>query len=178
MDVRKKEHLNFSSIATRFNYPESCILQEHPWRNIDYDQNLWNEIVRATPRPKYIRNAAGWIRDLLFGEDEYAAMHWRYNKNDWGKHCGSAGEWRSCPIYELGTKNPALFAQKLTKLLKEKNIYKLYIAAPPDQSRLVETFKDEILKIDGKFDVLVGLDAVKLLQIRARIEFNSLGMKG
>lgn len=48
----------------------------------------------------------------------------------------------------------------------KKNIYKLYIAAPPDQSRLVETFKDEILKIDGKFDVLVGLDAVKLLQIR------------
>ena len=81
MNVLKKEHLNASSIATRFNYSESCILQEHPWRNIDYDKNLWNEIVRATPRPKYIRNAAGWIRDLLFGEDEYAALHWRYNKN-------------------------------------------------------------------------------------------------
>ena len=80
-DILKKENLNSSSIAKRFNYSENCILQEHPWRNIIYDQNLWQEIVRATPRPKYIRNAAKWIRNLLFGEDQFAALHWRYNQN-------------------------------------------------------------------------------------------------
>jgi len=42
----------------------------------------------------------------------------------------------------------------------------LYIAAPPDQSRLVTIFKEEILKIERKFEVLVGIDALKLLQIR------------
>ena len=80
-DVTKKENLNSTSIANRFNYSESCILQEHPFRNIVYDQSLWREIVRATPRPKYIRNAAKWIRNLLFGEDQFAALHWRYNQN-------------------------------------------------------------------------------------------------
>ena len=80
MDVTKKDQLNFTTIEARLNYSEPCIIQEHPVRSMVYDQELWNEIVRATPRPKYIRIAASWIRHMLFRKNEFAAIHWRYDK--------------------------------------------------------------------------------------------------
>ncbi|CBY08546.1 unnamed protein product [Oikopleura dioica] len=164
----RKGELDFGMIEKLMNYSENCLLQEHPVRNMKRESELWNEIVRATPRPKYVRKAAEWIREMLFGEHEYAAIHWRYNSRDWGKHCP---KWPSCKIFKLGIETPEIFAQKITKLLTEKNIFKIYIAAPPDQATTVANFRYEIQKIDAKFEVLVGTDAEKLLEARRSLLF-------
>jgi len=55
--------------------------------------------------------------------------------------------------------------------LAEKNIFNIYIAAPPDQATTVANFRYEIQKIDAKFEVLVGQDAQKLLEARRSLLF-------
>ena len=183
MNFPRKGDMNFEMVAEKMNYSENCILQEHPVRNmVKEPKELWSEIVRATPRPKYIRKATEWIREMLFGKQEFAAIHWRYNNGvktgyfesettifkDWGKHCP---KWPSCKIFTLGLETPEIFAEKVTKLLTEKTIYKIYIAAPPDQATTVANFRYEIQKIDEKFEVLVGQDAQKLLEARRSLLF-------
>lgn len=46
-------------------------------------------IIRATPRPKYLRDIAEkYLAEVMeLPEKDYLAIHWRYNHGDWLKHC-------------------------------------------------------------------------------------------
>jgi hypothetical protein len=48
-------------------------------------------IIRATPRPKYLRNIAkSFIEKVIKAKmpnGKYLALHWRYNHGDWLQHC-------------------------------------------------------------------------------------------
>lgn len=52
-EVRKHHRVNEieeSQIPAFYPSQIKCALQEHPFRYLNYSKDLWNEIVRATPR--------------------------------------------------------------------------------------------------------------------------------
>ena len=66
------------------------------------------------------------ITSILFS-GRYLAIHWRYNKRDFGKHCDTEKDWRACPIYKFGHSHPEKFAEfiidmsgRVTKKLRYK----------------------------------------------------------
>ena len=83
----------------------------HPIKNaaVKYDMDLRHEIIRATPRPLYIRDMATRITKNLFRGEKYSFLHWRYDRNDFLKHCGKTGQWDSCPLYEKVSNDPKHF---------------------------------------------------------------------
>ena len=51
------------------------------------DSDLMQHIIRATPRPKYLRNIASSYVTNKIKNDNFLAIHWRYNHGDWLRHC-------------------------------------------------------------------------------------------
>ena len=55
------------------------------------DGELMQRIIRATPRPKYLRDIADqYIKQFISSKTSnpsYLGIHWRYNHGDWLKHC-------------------------------------------------------------------------------------------
>ena len=51
------------------------------------DSDLMQHIIRATPRPKYLRNIAASYVTNKIKNDNFLAIHWRYNHGDWLRHC-------------------------------------------------------------------------------------------
>ena len=90
---------------------------EHPIRNtaVEYDMELRREIIRATPRPLYIREMATRITKNLFRGEKYSFLHWRYDRNDFLKHCGKNGGWDSCPLYEKVSTDPKQFRKVIVR---------------------------------------------------------------
>ena len=44
-------------------------------------------IIRATPRPKYLREIARAYIESRMKSVDFLAIHWRYNHGDWLRHC-------------------------------------------------------------------------------------------
>ena len=85
------------------------------------------------------------------------ALHWRYNKKDFGKHCDSQMGWRACPIYNFGHTHTIQFAKLVHDVMKAQKIRKIYIAAPPDQHALIQSISDELTQ-NHKIIVKTGVD--------------------
>lgn len=96
-------------------------------------------------RPKYIQQMAKKITSILFS-GRYLAIHWRYNKRDFGKHCDTEKDWRACPIYKFGHSHPEKFAKLIIDKMIEENVSEAYFAAPPDQKDFIENLKLELTK--------------------------------
>ena len=70
--------------------PEGTKLKLFRKVNIDHESDtaLMQRIIRATPRPKYLRDIArNFVEKYLGGGDQMVAIHWRYNHGDWLQHC-------------------------------------------------------------------------------------------
>ena len=85
------------------------------------------------------------ITSILFS-GRYLAIHWRYNKRDFGKHCDTEKDWRACPIYKFGHSHPEKFAKLIIDKMVEENVSEAYFAAPPDQKDFIEILKLELKK--------------------------------
>lgn len=79
----------------------------------------------------------------------YVAIHWRYNRRDFGKHCDTEKDWRACPIYKFGHSEPKKFSKLIAEKMDEENISEAYFAAPPDQKDFIEELIYE-LEQNGK----------------------------
>lgn len=118
------------------------------------------------------------------GARSYMAMHWRYDENDFGKHCskgfggqGICGMVENSSPDEVGTRlagfllknvqvalDPAtaqLMMKGVAPPLKDKVIY---IAAPPKESKNINIMKDNIIK--DSIEVFYGEDLQKFLKER------------
>ena len=126
----------------------SCSAMEHPIRGwtVNYNQTLMNEIIRATPRPKYIRDLATRITRKIFGFHQYSALHWRYNQKDFMKHCPG---WDSCPLYDTVTKNVEQFCRLVVDHLKPYKLKHIYLAAPPNEIKLINQIKQILTEEHG-----------------------------
>ena len=142
--------------------------------------------ILATPRIKPVRTAAYEFRQsmsAMTGNKTYVALHWRYDPNDFGKHChgnthGICGAMQD-GIPTLVGKNIARFVQKLVEKntndkspessmpdhLKTMLMHKIiYIAAPTNQWPKMEEMKKSLKKSD--IDVVYGRDLDNFLRKR------------
>ena len=99
--------------------------------------DLQREIVRSTRRPKYIQEV---VQNFLDHEmkEEYGALHWRYDPEDWFLHCNRAeNEGPTCSAVRNARNNPEKFGEKLLEDLVARSIKVLYIAAPLADHELI-----------------------------------------
>ena len=112
------------------------------------------------------------------------AMHWRYDENDFGKHCskgfggqGICGMVENSSPDEVGTRlagfllrNVQINLDKATSQLVMKSVTPplkhkvIYIAAPAKESKNINIMKDNIIKDD--IEVFYGEDLNKFLNER------------
>ena len=70
-----------------FNSDAECAMLTHPlkvgkFRLKEEDYNLFDEIIKATPRPRYVRNMARQYISTVFRSKPFMALHWRYDRRD------------------------------------------------------------------------------------------------
>lgn len=74
----------FLTFANKIN----CLCSSQINPDNEPDADLMQRIVRATPRPKYLRDIAhDFVTKFMEGGTGMAAIHWRYNHGDWLRHC-------------------------------------------------------------------------------------------
>jgi hypothetical protein len=119
--------INFKGIVRESNFKEFAFL------------DLQKEIVKSTRRPVYIQE----IVKQFFEEEikeEYAALHWRYDPNDWFRHCDlekDKDETHVCVIVSNARNNPEKYGMRLLEDLQMRNIEVLYMAAPINDHELI-----------------------------------------
>lgn len=113
-------------------------------------------IIRATPRPKYLRDIArNFVEKFLGGGDQMVAIHWRYNHGDWLQHCEKHPSPACTAVLEYVVLLPffmlILFrtigypeeiAKQIASYVREHSHLKyLYIAAPLEEASLIENIR-------------------------------------
>jgi len=106
---------------------------------------LYSGIVDAVQHPPCIVEAASeYIREVLH-DKEYAAVHWRYNEDDWLKECVEPfPNWCKYLCENIYKIKPVHVAKAIAKTMKsvvsaDKNI-SIYIASPPS----IKDFRNDI----------------------------------
>ena len=149
--------------------------------------NWWNgdisimaAITQYTPRPKYVQEIGKILTDTLFGDNqEYLAMHWRYDRGDWGVHCDREDKAAMtdqkeevCKLVINAINNPDMVAEKITDWINQllndresdKNIKGLYIAAPLDSQPLMDAIKLQLNTKLPNFIVATGSDSMPIFK--------------
>ena len=98
------------------------------------------------------------IRDDLTWR-AYAALHWRYNKKDFLRHCPG---WDSCILYDAVTQNVSLFCDVVARHLKPTRLKHIYLAAPPNELELINQIRAELTSVYG-FTVATMKDSQPLM---------------
>ena len=111
----------------------------------------------------------------LFGFHPFAALHWRYNKNDFLRHCPGNSHasqlsftvsffegWEACKVYEAVTADIENFCDTIEIELQSHNINSIYLAAPPNEIEFISKLS-EIL-IDRGFKVMTMKDSLHQMQ--------------
>lgn len=135
----------------------------------DDDIDLVRQVFRHTQRPKYIRAVAEKFISRT-GINDYIALHWRYNKNDWMQHCSEStlqqlpeSERQVCNTVSKIMDNPLTIASSLVKYLSGFDFGHIYIATPPDARELIAQVKHHIEHAMPKLVVLLSDDLVPVL---------------
>nr|XP_018670283.1 uncharacterized protein LOC108950060 [Ciona intestinalis] len=105
------------------------------------DDVMYSAVVDAVRRPLCIEEAAKAYIEETYNNEEYAAIHWRYDKKDWGRRCEGVTS-DACTIVQNVT--PAHLATAIVSEIRaaENRTFKYaYIATPP----AIRDFRDEAL---------------------------------
>jgi len=80
-------------------------LNDSPDLSSESDGDLMQRIIRATPRPQYLRNIAkSFIKNVIEQKmlnGKYLALHWRYNHGDWLFHCERTLKHKKSPVCDV-----------------------------------------------------------------------------
>lgn len=141
-----------------------CAMWIMPFRNLYWARavlgkyghtrkTLAKKMVVATPRPKSIRETAIGFRKTLMKGRDYVAIHWRYDKNDFGSHCRKAvgpGNKKACEHILKNGFDPQLIGAKIVEFIKKKNIKAsaIFIAAPPKETPFIKSLSDFLVNHD------------------------------
>ena len=132
--------------------------------------NLVHQVFQHTQRPKHIRYAVDKFISSTGVEGQYMAMHWRYNKNDWARHCNEQQlpdlERRLCNTVSQIMDNPLTIASSLVKYLSGYDFRYIYIATPPDARELINQVKRQIQRAMPDLVVLLSDDLVPILDLK------------
>ena len=142
------------------------------------DNALMKDIILSTRRPKHIQEAVQEFISNVLESTKYIAIHWRYNKGDWSRHCEKLDKSdKTCKILNdnLFTDNPSTLVNNLKKfLLEQKSLLyagqdlTLYLAAPHDTYETLLMLKNEI-KTDPNLEnvrLFTGADSIKFLELK------------
>ncbi|XP_039265084.2 uncharacterized protein LOC120340788 [Styela clava] len=112
------------------------------------DTDVFSEIIRHTPAPKYLRSVAEDFIKTKFGGAKFLTVHWRYDKKDWMKRCGElqAGSSRKKLCNEAALIQPPDVAQAVLLKLDDvkftvPGITHIYIASPPSEIEFITEVK-------------------------------------
>ena len=138
----------------------------------DGDISLMAAIIHFTPRPLYIQQVATHITTELFGgkDEQYIAMHWRYDELDWARHCQLEKipkRIHHCNSVLSHLRTPAKIARKLIKWIKKikengNESKGLYIAAPLSSKDLVDAIKHQVSKDIPNFIVATSSESMPI----------------
>jgi len=123
-------------------------LNDSPDLSSESDADLMQRIIRATPRPKYLRNIAkSFIKNVIeqkMQNGKYLALHWRYNHGDWLFHC----EKKKSPVCDAVLEtidNPKMIAAEIVDFFNARpELEGIYIAAPLEERPLIDAIKSSI----------------------------------
>ncbi|XP_078495031.1 uncharacterized protein LOC108950060 [Ciona intestinalis] len=105
------------------------------------DNVMYSAVVDAVRHPLCIEEAAKAYIKETYNNEEYAAIHWRYDKKDWGRKCKEVTS-DTCTIVQNVT--PAHLATAIVSEIQaeENRTFKYaYIATPP----AIRDFRDDAL---------------------------------
>jgi len=165
---------NASAIRASYFTPARCAIYLAP--NFDRGGNGEpDDVLKSIKRPAHIVSRVRSYLGDVFCSEKYAAVHWRYNKEDWVKSfCGpetiglrsDRTLWHAiCPVVSFITAQDVAtavyngvldFLRSSNQTLSEWR--HTYIAAPPSMANFKKTFKQELLKlhpllVSVRFDV-------------------------
>ncbi|CBY32445.1 unnamed protein product [Oikopleura dioica] len=123
-------------------------LNDSPDLSSESDTDLMQRIIRATPRPKYLRNIAkSFIKNVIkqqMPNGRYLALHWRYNHGDWLQHCEHR-ESPACDAVLETMEKPKMIAAEIVDFFNARpELEGIYIAAPLEERPLIDAIKSSI----------------------------------
>ena len=128
--------------------------------------NLVRQVFEYTKRPKNVQLAVKKFLRLVIN-NEYLALHWRYNRNDWTVHCSALSVTESekfmCDKINQVIDSPLEIGSALAKYLYGFDFSFIYIAAPPDINEIITAVKHNIETALPKVKVLLANDLVPFL---------------
>jgi len=127
-------------------------LNDSPDLSSESDADLMRRIIRATPRPKYLRNIAkSFIKNVIeqkMQNGKYLALHWRYNHGDWLFHCQRTLKHKKSPVCDVVLETidkPKMIAAEIVDFFNARpELEGIYIAAPLEERPLIDAIKSSI----------------------------------
>jgi len=139
--------------------------------NLSHDE-LYSEVIRFTPFPSHLTKLALDVARDMFKGKIFIAMHWRFDKKDWGLKCGDRTSWAQpirrvyCEIAFNATdaELAALFGimDRRVKTVDAERTKNIYIASPPSETALMARV-EKLLAKEG-YKVFFGRDIEKYLR--------------
>ncbi|XP_076813384.1 uncharacterized protein LOC143459948 [Clavelina lepadiformis] len=124
------------------------------------DDTLYMAIVDSVRRPKCITQLADAYIDANIGTDEFVAVHWRYDKNDWLRVFRGLKRYELCEVITNITSEDVARAiiNNLPLLHDKKEIHShnisaavsVYIATPPSLKEFKLEIFDHLEKLDRR----------------------------
>jgi len=99
------------------------------------------------PYQAYIRRAAEKFKLEILGGRKFAAMHWRYDAEDWMKMKIDNSE-RIHSVIERAELYPKTFASSLESQLLKENISVVYFASPPEEIQFLNVLGSYFEKVE------------------------------
>ena len=81
-------------------------------------------MVTATPRPKSVRDTASEFMSKVLKDQDFIAIHWRYDKEDFGQHCKrqvKPGNKLACEFLTKHNFDGEAIAEKIGSFLNDKH---------------------------------------------------------
>lgn len=184
--LNMKEH-GINAAYGETKYPNApCAFWVLPFRNLYWnrailygqgDKNageLAKEMVVHTSRPPHISEFARKFAQRVMHGMPYIAMHWRYDKKDFGVHCGREqvpGNALACKYLKSVKWDSETIAVRIVdwmKRLRSENpkAYKIkffYLAVPPKEKKFLKVFK-QYMENDLGLKIYSAEDVVPLIE--------------
>jgi len=157
---------------------KQCAMYVMPYRNVDWVHSLlWRKkpfeykneaqkisklMLQSTLRPQAVRDTVKDYVNKIFNDQPYVSMHWRYNLEDFGKHCSREGEPEAnfgnresiCAALLGGHIDADIIAQRLANWIQglevsgSPPIKHVYIAAPLTEKSFITKIQKHFQKKD------------------------------
>jgi len=181
---------SLKTIQSNFNSTEPCAIWLFPYLNIDFSHlndrgalrqtkrnsttfRLLKDLYDATPRPIFVQQASRtFIANEMAGRS-YVAIHWRYSKDDWFKHCTEVrlnkkdkySKRMQCEVAMRFSRIPEVTADILADFVQSPetgNVSAIYFAAPPTEMEYILSVRRKLR--ERKVEVYTAHEMISFLE--------------